>query len=36
MAYNQIDELPPEIKEQLPGHALQIFVAAFNSCKLSF
>ncbi|MBW4643083.1 MAG: ChaB family protein [Goleter apudmare HA4340-LM2] len=33
MAYNQIDELPQEIKEQLPEHAQQIFVAAFNAAQ---
>jgi len=33
MAYSKVDELPAEIKQQLPEHAQQIFVAAFNSAQ---
>lgn len=33
MAYNQINELPQEIREKLPEHAQQIFVAAFNAAQ---
>jgi cation transport regulator len=31
MPYNQTAELPEEVKAQLPQHAQQIFVAAFNA-----
>ena len=33
MAYDKINDLAPEIKDQLPQHAQQIFVAAFNAAK---
>lgn len=33
MPYNKIDELSEEIKGQLPEHAQQIFVAAFNAAQ---
>lgn len=33
MPYNKIDELPEEIKGQLPNEAQQIFVAAFNASQ---
>ena len=33
MTYNKIDELPAEITEQLPQHAQQIFLAAFNAAQ---
>jgi cation transport regulator len=33
MPYNKIDELSEDIKEQLPEHAQQIFVAAFNAAQ---
>jgi cation transport regulator len=33
MAYNSIEELSQEIKEQMPQHAQQIFVAAFNAAQ---
>ncbi|WP_066380951.1 MULTISPECIES: ChaB family protein [unclassified Anabaena] len=33
MPYNKIDELPQDIKEQLPEHAQQMFMAAFNSAQ---
>ncbi len=33
MPYNQIDELPQDIKQQLPEHAQQIFFAAFNAAQ---
>ncbi|BAY94059.1 MULTISPECIES: ChaB family protein [unclassified Tolypothrix] len=33
MAYNKIDELPQDIREQLPEHAQQIFFAAFNAAQ---
>ncbi len=33
MPYEQIDELPQDIKEQLPEHAQQIFFAAFNAAQ---
>lgn len=33
MAYSKVDELPAEIKDQLPNHAQQIFMAAFNSAQ---
>jgi cation transport regulator len=33
MAYNQIDELPEDIKQKLPEHARQIFIAAFNAAQ---
>ncbi|MBW4510025.1 MAG: ChaB family protein [Scytonematopsis contorta HA4267-MV1] len=33
MAYNNIEELSQEIKEELPQHAQQIFVAAFNAAQ---
>jgi cation transport regulator len=33
MVYNQIDELPEDIKQTLPEHAQQIFVAAFNAAQ---
>ncbi|MGG6293351.1 ChaB family protein [Leptolyngbya sp. AN02str] len=31
MPYQQIDELPDSVKEHLPKHAQEIFLAAFNS-----
>ena len=33
MPYSKLEELPTEIKEQLPEHAQQIFMAAFNSAQ---
>lgn len=33
MTYNNKEELPQEIREQLPEHAQQIFVAAFNAAE---
>ena len=33
MAYSKVDELPPEIREQLPQHAQNIFLAAFNAAS---
>ncbi|MCF4965871.1 ChaB family protein [Nostoc sp. CMAA1605] len=33
MPYENRDELPEEIREQLPEHAQQIFVAAFNAAQ---
>lgn len=33
MAYSKVDELPAEIKDQLPNHAQQMFMAAFNSAQ---
>lgn len=33
MPYKQLDELPSEIKEQLPEHGQQIFLAASNSAE---
>lgn len=33
MAYSKVDELPAEIKQQLPDHAQQMFMAAFNSAQ---
>jgi cation transport regulator len=31
MPYNQIEELPDRVKEHLPRHAQEIFLAAFKS-----
>lgn len=31
MPYQKIDELPDSVKEHLPKHAQEIFLAAFNS-----
>lgn len=33
MTYSKIDELPSEVREKLPEHAQQIFLAAFNSAQ---
>jgi cation transport regulator len=33
MSYKNIEQLPQEIKEQLPEHAQQIFVAGFNAAQ---
>ncbi|MBD2209316.1 ChaB family protein [Nostoc linckia FACHB-104] len=33
MAYNKIDELPQDIRGQLPEHAQQIFFTAFNAAQ---
>jgi len=33
MPYNNVDELPSEIKGKLPEHGQQIFLAAFNSAQ---
>jgi cation transport regulator len=33
MTYEKRDELPEEIREQLPEHAQQIFMAAFNAAQ---
>ncbi|MGH1394173.1 MAG: ChaB family protein [Trichormus sp.] len=33
MTYETKDQLPEEIREQLPEHAQQIFVAAFNAAQ---
>jgi cation transport regulator ChaB len=33
MTYETKDQLPQEIREQLPEHAQQIFVAAFNAAQ---
>lgn len=31
MTYKQIEDLPAEVKEQLPQHGQQIFMAAYNA-----
>jgi cation transport regulator len=31
MPYQQISDLPESVKEHLPNHAQEIFLAAFNS-----
>ena len=31
MPYGNIDELPPGIRKNLPPHARQIFIAAYNN-----
>lgn len=31
MPYQQINDLPESVKEHLPNHAQEIFLAAFNS-----
>jgi cation transport regulator len=33
MAYQNIDELPPEVKEGLPRHAQQLFMAGCNAAQ---
>jgi len=33
MGYSKVEELPQDIKEQLPEHAQQIFFAAFNAAQ---
>jgi cation transport regulator len=33
MAFSKVEELPQDIKEQLPEHAQQIFFAAFNAAQ---
>lgn len=33
MPYKQIDEIPEDIRQQLPEHAQQIFFAAFNAAQ---
>lgn len=33
MTYSKIDELPSEVREKLPEHAQQIFLAAFNGAQ---
>lgn len=33
MSYNNLEELPQQIKEELPVHAQQIFVAGFNAAE---
>ncbi|WP_414756506.1 ChaB family protein [Anabaena sp. CCY 9910] len=33
MPYQQISELPQDIREKLPEHAQQIFFAAFNAAQ---
>ncbi|PSO51496.1 MAG: cation transport regulator ChaB [Cyanobacteria bacterium QH_8_48_120] len=33
MSYNQIEDLPNEVKEKLPHEAQKIFFAAFNSAS---
>ncbi|AFY46524.1 putative cation transport regulator [Nostoc sp. PCC 7524] len=33
MPYNKVDDLPQDIREQLPEHAQQMFMAAFNSAQ---
>lgn len=33
MPYKEIEELPDAVKENLPKHAQEIFLAAFNSAK---
>ncbi len=36
MAYQQIDALPESVKEHLPKHAQEIFLAAFNSAETEY
>lgn len=31
MPYENIDELPPAVRNNLPPHALEIFLAAYNN-----
>lgn len=31
MPYNRIEDLPLSVRQHLPGHAQEIFLAAFNS-----
>jgi cation transport regulator len=31
MPYNTVNDLPPSVRDHLPPHAQEIFVAAFNS-----
>jgi cation transport regulator len=33
MPYQQTNDLPESVKEHLPKHAQEIFLAAFNSAK---
>lgn len=33
MPYQQIDDLPESVKEHLPKHAQEIFLAAFNGAN---
>ena len=33
MPYRSVDELPDRVKENLPEHAEEIFLAAFNSAS---
>lgn len=36
MPYESVDDLPPSLKRNLPIHAQEIFVAAFNSAWQSY
>ncbi|BAU62898.1 hypothetical protein STA3757_02490 [Stanieria sp. NIES-3757] len=33
MSYQQIDDLPAEVREKLPNEAQQIFLAAYNAAS---
>lgn len=36
MPYQQIDELPDSVKNHLPKHAQEIFLAAFNNATKEY
>jgi cation transport regulator len=36
MPYKQIDELPESVKDRLPKHAQEIFLAAFNNANKEY
>jgi cation transport regulator len=36
MPYQQIDELPDSVKNHLPKHAQEIFLAAFNNASKEY
>lgn len=36
MPYKQIDELPESVREHLPKHAQEIFLAAFNNAEKEY
>ncbi|RUR74433.1 ChaB family protein [Chlorogloeopsis fritschii PCC 9212] len=36
MPYQNIDELPDSVKEHLPKHAQEIFIAAFNNAEKEY
>lgn len=33
MPYNSVDELPDSVKNNLPGHAQEIYMAAYNNAS---